>query len=96
MKKTKKIKICGIPYKIKEVAVIDEPDEGVTQGKIIPSRSTILLKKSLPKHLKKSVLFHEILHGLLIELGYNELSENEILVQSLSNAMYQTFELKGE
>lgn len=92
----KKIKICGIPYKIKEVDVIDEPDEGVIQGKILPSRSTILLKRSLPKQVKKSVLFHEILHGLLLELGYNDLSENETFVQSLSNAMYQTFKLKGE
>ena len=94
MKKTKKVNICGVPYKVKEVQSIDEGEEGIIQGKISPHETTILLKKSLPKKLKKSVLFHEILHGLLIELGYNDLSENETLVQSLSNAMYQTFELK--
>lgn len=90
----KEVNICGIPHQIKEVKVIDEGDEGIVQGKIFHSKGQILLKKSLPKELKKSVLFHEILHGMLTELGYSELSDNETFVQSLSNAMYQTFKLK--
>lgn len=91
-----KIKICGVPFKIKEVEVIDEPIEGVVQGKILYSKEKILIKKKLPKKLKRQVLFHEVLHGILVQLGYNELSDDETFVQSLSVVMSQMFEMKGE
>lgn len=90
-----KIEICGIPFKIKEVEVIDEPIEGVTQGKILFSKAKILIKKKLPKKLKRQVLFHEVLHGILVQLGYNELNEDETFVQSLSVVMSQMFEMRG-
>ena len=92
----KKINICGIPYKIKEVPVIDEADEGIIQGKIIYSQSTIYIKKDLPKKLKKQVLYHEIIHGVLVALGYNEQSADEAFVQSLATALYKIFEIKGK
>lgn len=89
-----KINICGIPYKVKEVPAIDEELEGIVQGKIIYRKCLIKIRKDLPKKLKKSVLYHEILHGILMQLGYSELSADETLVQGLSNAIYQMFELK--
>lgn len=90
----KRIKICGVPFKIKEVAVIDENADGIVEGKIIFEKSKILLKKSLPKEMKESVLYHEVLHGMLAMLGYNELSGDETFVQGLSALMYQMFDLK--
>lgn len=90
----KKIKICGIPYTIEEVPVIDEELDGITQGKILYTQAKILLKESLPDELKKSVLYHEILHGMLFHLGYSEQASDETFVQGLSNVMYQMFELK--
>lgn len=90
----KKVKICGIPFKIKEVSDIEKDNEGVVLGKIIHSKAKILIKKNLPKELKKSVLYHEVLHGILVQLGYNDLSDDETFVQGLSNALYQMFELK--
>lgn len=54
----------------------------------------IHIRKSLPKKMKNAVLIHEILHGILIQLGYNELSNDETLVQSLSIAIAQTFTIK--
>ena len=90
----KKINICGVPYKIKEVDVINETGEGVTQGDITYSKTRIRIKKSLNKKLKKQVLFHEVLHGMLVQLGYNNLSDDEIFVQSFSNAMFQMFDFK--
>lgn len=89
-----KVNICGIPYKVKEVPAIDEELEGIVQGKIIYRKCLIKIRKDLPKKLKKSVLYHEILHGILIQLGYSELSADETLVQGLSTAIYQMFELK--
>lgn len=91
----KKIKICGVPFKIKQVNVIDEEETGIVQGKIFNSQAKILISKRLPKKIKKRVLYHEILHGILVQLGYNELSDDETFVQSMANAMYQMFKLKG-
>lgn len=88
------IKICGIPYTIEEVPVIDEDVEGITQGQILYTKGKILLKESLPDEIKKSVLFHEVLHGMLFHLGYSEQASDETFVQGLSNVMYQMFELK--
>lgn len=90
----KKIKIGGIPFKVVEVDTIDEEEEGITQGQIIYSQAKILLKKSLPKKLKKSVLYHEMVHGILVELGYSELSNDETFVQALSQELLRMFKLK--
>lgn len=93
----KHIKICGIPFKIKEVDIIDEGyTDGVVLGKIIHSNGKILIKRDIPKELKKSVIFHEVLHGILVQLEYDEFSSDETFVQSLSNAMYNMFEFKEE
>lgn len=89
------IKICGVPFKIEEVPVIDEELDGITQGKIIFSEAKILIKENLPEELKKAVIFHEVLHGMLMQLGYAEQSADETFVQGLSNAMYQMFDLKN-
>lgn len=89
-----KIKICGVPFEIEEVDTIDEECEGVVQGKILCSKAKILIKKSLPRELKKSVLFHELMHGILVMLGYDELSDDETFVQAMSIALYNMFELK--
>jgi hypothetical protein len=77
----KKIKICGIPYKI-------------TQGLISYAEGIISIKKDMPKKIKESVLYHEIIHGILTQIGYNDLSNDERLVQALTVAIYQMFDLK--
>lgn len=92
----KKIKICGITFKIKEVNTIDEGEEGITQGQILYSEAKIFIKKGLPKELKKAVIFHEVLHGMLVQLGYTQLSSDETFVQSLSGLMFQMFDFKEE
>lgn len=48
----------------------------------------------MSEEAKAEALFHEVLHGMLVHLGYNEQSQDEQFVQSLSNAMYQTFEIR--
>lgn len=45
---------------------------------------------------QEEILCHEILHGILVHLGYDELSQDEKLVQAVSNGINQTFEIKGE
>ena len=90
------INILGVPFTVEEKECIDTPDEGVTQGLIIYSEAKILIRKGLPKDLKRTVLIHEIVHGMLVQIGRNDLTEDEALVQTLAIAIDQTFQLKGE
>lgn len=89
-----KVKICGVKFKVSERKVIDESQEGITQGMVKYSKAKIYLKKGLPKRLKKPVLYHEIVHGILMQSGYDKLSEDETFVQQMANALYETFKLR--
>lgn len=50
----------------------------------------------MPKDLKEQVLYHEIVHGILVALGYNDLGTDETFVQGFSNALYQMFKLRKD
>lgn len=89
-----KINICGIKYKIKEKDVINEGDEGIVQGRIEYSKQKIFLKKNLPEQTKEETLVHEIVHGILLHTGWIDLTSNEQFVQSLANAIYQSFKIR--
>lgn len=89
-----KVKICNVKFKIKEKNVIDESSDGIVEGLIEYSKAKIYLRKDMPKRLKGPVLYHEIVHGILIQLGYSELNEDEVFVQQMSNALYQMFKLR--
>lgn len=90
------INILGMPFTVEEKECIDAPDAGVTQGLIIHSEGKILIRESLPKDLKRTVLIHEVVHGMLVLIGRNDLTEDESLVQTLAIAIDQTFQLKGD
>lgn len=83
----KKVDILGIPYEIKEVETIDKGT--LIIGQINYLEQIILLDKSLPKEKKEQTLLHEILHGILSALGYDDINDDEHLVQSISSALYQ-------
>ena len=91
----KTVNICGVPHEIVYKDVIDEDCEGIIQGKILYSKAKILVKKDLPKQIKKEVIIHEMVHGMLCHMGQNELCGNEEFVQMMANAIYNSgFELK--
>ena len=50
----------------------------------------------MPKELYTQTLIHEIVHGMLVNIGRNDLSENETFVQTLAMAINLTFDLRGE
>lgn len=93
-KKLKKVRICGIPHKIKYKDVIDEDVEGIVNGYIEYSKATIYLKKGLPPAFERETLVHEIVHGMLVHTGRQSLSYDEEFVQCLANAINQTFDIK--
>ena len=46
--------------------------------------------------MQMQTLIHEMLHGMLVLIGQNELAQDEQVVQSLSMAINQSFKLKED
>lgn len=91
----KTIKICGIPYEIIEKECI-ESSNGRCLGLITYDEGTIEIRKGQQPDYYRQTLIHEVVHGMLVMIGRNDLSEDETFVQSLALAISQTFELKIE
>ena len=85
------VNICGIPHKIIER---EDAFDGGHMGIIDHVREEIYVNKELPEVGKKETICHEIIHGILIHLGYTQTSQDEQFVQALGNAIYQAFEIK--
>ena len=90
-----KYNICGIPHTIIEKEVIEGNGSGTICGQITYCDCIIEMRKNLPPELYKQTLVHEIVHGMLVMIGRNDLSDDETFVQSLALAISQTFDLKG-
>ena len=89
-----KVNICGMPYEVKEVENYFDAT-GFNLGQINYADCEILINKTINENLKREVLCHEIVHGILHHLGYEE-ENDEKMVQQLANAINQTFYVKGE
>lgn len=90
-----KIKICGIPHTVVEMD--DKFNADSTHfGQIEYGKAEILINKNMPAEMKEETLYHEVLHGMLHHLGFYEQSNDEHFVQALSNAIYQSFDVKKE
>ena len=48
----------------------------------------------MPEALQLQSLIHEWVHGALVMIGQNELTQDEVLVQCLAAAINQTFQFK--
>jgi len=81
------VKIGGIDYSIRNDC--DEYLDGAKiMGEINLVTQTISIDSKLKKQRKEQVLVHEIVHGLLYEMG-NEDWNNEEFVNPFSNILYQ-------
>ena len=89
-----KVKICGITHEVIECE--DTFDVDLHFGMIDFKKSLIKINSDLSEEVKKETLCHEILHGILVHLGYNNLNEDETFVQVLANAINQTFDIRYE
>ena len=83
------IKILGEIFEVTEVDVIEE-DFNIL-GQVNHTKNVIYLKSDLPDDKKKVTLIHEILHVIFEELGFVNEHDNEHLVKSLSESIYQVF-----
>ena len=89
-----KVNICGLPYE-----VVEEEDKfniDCHMGMITYKDLTIRINKDMHPEAKAETVCHEMVHGILVHLGYNDLSNDEQLVQALGNAIYQGFEIKEQ
>ena len=88
------INICGIPHEIIEREDVFDATE-LHFGQIDFKQCKIYIAKESTSEVKAETLCHEILHGMLVHLGYRELSNDETFVQALGNAISQTFKVKA-
>lgn len=88
-----KVDICHIPYEVNHVECVDPKVDGECLGMIIHSKCEILIKEGLPLELEIQTLIHEMIHGILVLIGRDDLSNDETFVQTLSLAIYQTFNI---
>ena len=86
------VKVCGIPYTVKECDENFSYDEHF--GRIVYSECIIKISKCMPIEMKKEVLYHEMIHGILYYTGQYDTHNCEELVQALAIAIYNSFELK--
>ena len=86
------VTICGIPHTI--IQCEDSFNTDLHFGQIDYGKCEIRLNKDLSEEAMREALVHEILHGILVHLGYNDEAQNEQFVQAVSNAINQTFTLK--
>lgn len=88
------VNICGVPHKVIEKK--DSFDCDTHFGQINYKDLEIIINKNMPEEVKKETICHEMIHGILVHLGYNEQSQDEQFVQALGNAIYQGFEIKKQ
>lgn len=94
VQKMKTVKICGIPYQIIDKECIE--GSGRVCGEITYDECVIKMREGMNPDYYRQTLIHEVVHGMLVMIGRNDLSEDETFVQSLALAISQTFDLKGE
>lgn len=93
MNKITAVNICGIPYSVKYVD--DSFNADTHFGQINYGKAEILVNRDLNTALTHETICHELVHGILIHLGYNNLSNDEQLVQALGNAIHQSCDVRN-
>lgn len=85
------VNICGVPHEVIECE--DNFNMDCHMGMIDYAEAEIKINSKLRNENKKETICHEMVHGMLIHLGYSDLANDETLVQGLGNAIMQGFEI---
>lgn len=89
-----KVTICGVPHTID--IVDDKFGNNDLLGQIEYAPAIIRLNSHMSDEMFTVTCIHEVVHGILIHLGYNQLSDDEVFVSSLAQAIAGTFKFKEE
>ena len=86
------VNICGIPH----LVIVREDFFNIDThfGQVNYKEAEIIINKDLSYEMRKETICHEMVHAILVHLGYDEQSQDETFVQGLANAIYQGFEIK--
>ena len=85
-----KVNICGLTHAVKEC----EDNFDASYGQINYKKCEILIDKNMSEESKVETICHEMVHGILVHLGYTDYANDEQFVQALGNAIYQGFDIK--
>ena len=86
------VRIGPLTYRVREQTPpewLTNRGEGSIAGEIGYEQQTIVLSKDLMPEYKELTLVHEIVHGVLLNIGGRELLCNEPFVERISTALYQ-------
>lgn len=64
------------------------------QGMVDFNKCEIKINKDMCDEMKKLTLVHEMTHAMLVSIGRDDLSEDEVFVNSLSATINQSFNVK--
>ena len=81
------VDILGIPYEV----VTEEMEDG-EDGCISPRKQRITLREGMCDERRTQVYLHELVHGILDQLGYSDLYDDEHLVQGLAIGLHQALQ----
>lgn len=87
------VNICGLPHEVVEVG--DTFNIDCHMGMIEYKDLLIKINKDMPREAKFETICHEMVHGILVHLGYTNMADDEQFVQAMGNAIYQGFEIKN-
>lgn len=87
-----KVNICGLEHTVKYHDDAFNVDDH--WGMIDYAKCEIRINKDMNIAAQEETLCHEIVHGILVHIGYDELSQDEQFVQALGNAIFQSFIVK--
>lgn len=85
------VNICGIPHTVIECE--DKFNIDTHFGQIDYKACEIRINEDMTEDSKKETICHEMMHGILVHLGYNEYAQDEQFVQALGNAIFQGFDI---
>ena len=77
--------VAGIPF---EIQYCHENFGDGNCGEIEHRKQIIRINEDMAPEYKKQTLIHEMLHGILVMIGRNDLSMDETFVQSLAQGIY--------
>lgn len=72
----------------KDVNNTSEEDELCILGYLDEAYTKIAVEKASSKQARKLTFWHEVVHGLMIEIGARELGEDEGFVDALSRQLF--------
>lgn len=82
-----KVNIMGLEFSVEEVECVDKSDP--SDGMIDFASQVIRIDRALGDAAKEQTFLHELVHGILGQLKYDEQNGDERLVQGLAIGLHQ-------